>query len=337
MPLISTPALSFIDVVGADAIRVANNLCTAPLLQLTAQSGCEAFFTDIRGKTLGHFCVYATDNGLRLIGAANQAEKIAAHFDRYTIREDATVVDHSDSTASYLIDAQTFLQLEPSIEFGQPFAPNFFSCRTLQTDGEEESVVAYQVPWLGMNAADGGGLDGGGLDGGGLVGGPAVLLAGAPEAMKRWLRRSEASLQTLGTETMDVAQFHLLRVKAGFPWYGVDLDDKNLPQELDRDALAISFNKGCYLGQETVARLDALGQVQKKLVVWQVDAANCPPADTQLIEGENVVGRLTSIVPGDSAGRWLALGYARRSHFEPGSTAQWKDQGQAVVQKAPWI
>jgi len=333
MPLISTPALSFIDVVGADAIRVANNLCTAPLLQLTGQTGCEAFFTDIRGKTLGHFCVYATDSGLRLIGAANQAEKIAGHFDRYTIREDAAVSDHSDSMTACLIDAQMLAQLEPTVEFGQPPAPNFFSYRPIMSGGEStsagepDSIGAYQVPWFGLNAAAGDAWGGG----------PAVLLAGSAEAMRQWLQRSEPSLQTMGAKMMDVSQFHLLRVKAGFPWYGIDLDDKNLPQELDRDAMAISFNKGCYLGQETVARLDALGQVQKKLVIWQIDSANCPPVDTSLTVDENVVGRLTSIVPGDTAGQWLALGYARRSHFEPGSTAQWKGEGQAVVQKAPWI
>ncbi len=323
MPPVTTPVLSFIDVVGADAVQVANNLCTAPLSQLAAQAGCEAFFTDIRGKTLGHFCVYATDNGLRLIGAANQAAAIAAHFDRYTIREDVTVTDHSDAMTACLIDAQTLSQLEPAIDFGQPAVPIFFAWRSIACHDSQNTIAAYQVPWLGMNALAGGAGD--------LGGRPAVLLAGTAAAMQDWLRRCE-SVQETNASPGDASQFHFLRVKAGFPWYGIDLDDKNLPQELDRDAIAISFNKGCYLGQETVARLDALGQVQKKLVQWQVTAATCPPPGTQLTVGENVVGRLTSVVPGDTPDRWLALGYARRSHFEPGSTAQWKGEGEAVVQ-----
>ena len=321
MPLITPPELSVVDVVGADAVRVANNLCTAPLLQLTAHSGCEAFFTDVRGKTLGHFCVYAIDNGLRLIGAANQFEAIAAHFDRYTIREDAAVLDRSDTMAACLIDEQTLTNLAPTVDFGQPTVPNFFSWRSIVGQAEDNAIAAYQVPWLGTTEIDGG-----------LGGRPAVLLAGTSLAMQQWLQRSETMADASTSEIAEVSEFHLLRVKAGFPWYGVDLDDKNLPQELDRDAMAISFHKGCYLGQETVARLDALGQVQKKLVLWQIASATCPPPNTQLTVGENVVGRLTSIVPGESPGHWLALGYARRSHFEPGSTAQWNGEGEAVVQ-----
>jgi folate-binding protein YgfZ len=321
MPLFTTPELSFIEIVGADAVRVANNLCTAPLLQLTAHSGCEAFFTDVRGKTLGHFCVYATDTGLRLIGAANQAAVIASHFDRYTIREDAAVSDRSETMAALLIDQSTLAQCEPAVDFGQATVPNFFSWRTVAGQ-EEHEIMAYQVPWLGMNEIEGG-----------LGGRPAVLLAGTAAAIQRWLQRFQSSMPKENTEIADVSQFHQMRVRAGFPWYGIDLDDKNLPQEVDRDAMAISFTKGCYLGQETVARLDALGQVQKKLVLWEVVSATCPPPNTQLTVGENVVGRLTSIVPGDSPGHWLALGYARRSHFEPGSVAQWKGEGEAVVQK----
>lgn len=323
MPLLSTPALNFVDVVGRDAARVANNLCTAPLLQLTPNTGCEAFFTDIRGKTLGHFCVFATDQGLRLIGAGNQAETIAAHFDRYTIREDAVVTDRTNDFIGLLVDHQTLIELEGELDFGQTLSPNSLACSKLETPNTGGELAAYQVPWLGMDP----------VNGGGLGGRPAVLIAGTPDALQSWMTRSQPKLQSIGADMLDTAQFHAMRVKAGFPWYGADLDDKNLPQEIDRDSMAISFTKGCYLGQETVARLDALGQVQKKLVLWQINAAKQPPVDTQLTVGENVVGRLTSVVPGDHPDQWLALGYARRTHFEPGSVAQWKGEGEAVVQK----
>ena len=100
---------------------------------------------------------------------------------------------------------------------------------------------------------------------------------------------------------------------------GVDLDESNLPQEADRDALAISFTKGCYLGQETVARLDALGQVQKKLVGWSITGAVPAAGDTVQCD-EKTVGRLTSVADhGD--GTASALGMARRSHFDVGARA----------------
>ena len=114
------------------------------------------------------------------------------------------------------------------------------------------------------------------------------------------------------------AGFHSARVNAGFPWHGIDFDEKNLPQETCRHD-AISFTKGCYLGQETVARLDALGQVQKQLMKWSVDDANVAPG-IELHDGDKLVGRLTSIAK-PTSGKSIAIGIARRSHFEAGSAA----------------
>lgn len=119
---------------------------------------------------------------------------------------------------------------------------------------------------------------------------------------------------TIGGE----AEFHAYRTRAGFPWHGVDFDEKNLPQETARHD-AICFTKGCYLGQETVARLDALGQVQKQLVRWSVNVPS-PEPGTELFDNDKLVGRLTSIAP-DGPEKSVAIGIARRSHFEPGSVA----------------
>ncbi len=74
----------------------------------------------------------------------------------------------------------------------------------------------------------------------------------------------------LGLIEFDAASFDVLRIEAGTPVFGKEVTDKNLPQEFGRDDRAISFVKGCYLGQETVARIDAIGhvnQVLKGLVV----------------------------------------------------------------------
>lgn len=112
--------------------------------------------------------------------------------------------------------------------------------------------------------------------------------------------------------------FHAARTRAGFPWHGIDFDEKNLPQETCRHD-AISFTKGCYLGQETVARLDALGQVQKQLMRWRVEGGEVAPG-MELHDGDKLVGRLTSIASAN-AETFIAIGVARRSHFESGSTA----------------
>ena len=77
--------------------------------------------------------------------------------------------------------------------------------------------------------------------------------------------------------------FDAARIESGTPLFGRDITDENLPQEIDRDRLAISFTKGCYLGQETVARIDALGHVNRLLrAVKFPPQSPTPPVGTEL-------------------------------------------------------
>jgi folate-binding protein YgfZ len=115
-----------------------------------------------------------------------------------------------------------------------------------------------------------------------------------------------------------------------YPWFGVDFDETNLPQELDRDARTIDFKKGCYLGQETIARLDAMGQVQKKLMLWKFPADKLPQPGTEIKQGEKLVGQVTSATYDFQQETSLALVMTRRSHFAEGATAE-TDLGIATV------
>src|SRR5262249_52381639 len=90
--------------------------------------------------------------------------------------------------------------------------------------------------------------------------------------------------------------------------------DDNLPQEVGRDAQAISFTKGCYLGQETVARIDALGHVNQLLVGLRCDSSNLPSCGSALSVDGKSVGHVTSAVWSPTLHAALALGYVRRSH-----------------------
>lgn len=286
--LFTLPQLSVIDVAGSDATTIVNNVTTNEVRGLASGQGSECFVTDVRGKTLGHVGVYRLDNSIRLIGSPGQSEQIAQHLDRYTIREDATPFVRDEEFAG--------LVLSPGL--AESLAENLIESSRLRVArlsiaGTE--VDLYGCRWLGEGTG-------------------VVLLE---------VDNQEGILQELGerleARVGDVTSFHAARVAAKFPWYGIDLNEANLPQEADRDAAAISFTKGCYLGQETVARLDALGQVQKKLVAWSI-VGGVPKPGTPLLSGEKTVGRLTSVVCLDD-GRVIAIGPARRSHFEPGSVA----------------
>ena len=265
---------TILDFVGEDTPAILHNLTTNEVKSLQAGCGCETFITDVRGKTLAHVFAFRTSTGYRLLGAPGQADVIAAHADRYTIREDSAPLDHSADLSVFVIS---------------PDAP--ISLRD-ETDWGESNAHRYDVDWLGDQTI--------------------ALVTDTPGAVQQ-------VIETVGELTADDKQFHHARTIAGFPWFGVDLSDKNLPQEASRIKQSISFTKGCYLGQETIARLDALGQVQKQLVCWQTSGSIPNPGSEVTADGK-VVGRLTSVAK-TSDDTAVAIGIARRTHFESGATA----------------
>jgi folate-binding protein YgfZ len=107
----------------------------------------------------------------------------------------------------------------------------------------------------------------------------------------------------------DEAQLEVLRVEAGRPRYGLDLDDSVIPQEAGLNERAVSFTKGCYVGQETVARLHYRGKPNRHLRGLQLSAPAEPGAEIRL--GEKVVGRLGSVVESPRHGP-IALALVRR-------------------------
>jgi folate-binding protein YgfZ len=125
----------------------------------------------------------------------------------------------------------------------------------------------------------------------------------------------------MGLVRLSPEAFEALRIEAGTPASARDVTEKNLPQELDRDARAISFVKGCYLGQETVARLDALGHVNRLIrgLVIDDDLDAPPPSGSKLFAGEKEVGWIGSSAVSERSGKPIALGYVRTSHVSPGS------------------
>jgi folate-binding protein YgfZ len=109
----------------------------------------------------------------------------------------------------------------------------------------------------------------------------------------------------------------MLRVEAGVPRYGQDMVDTTIPLEAHLTH-AISYNKGCYIGQEVIARATFRGHMNRKLaglVLGEVEAA----PGTELRHGDKKVGWLTSVVRSPRKGQYVALGYVHRDHLEPGT------------------
>ena len=108
------------------------------------------------------------------------------------------------------------------------------------------------------------------------------------------LQAVQAALVAAGAVTCGSQAVEMARLEAGMPLFGQDITDDNLPQEIGRDQKAISFTKGCYLGQETVARIDALGHVNRLLVGVRFGGSTIPGGGLQLRAGDKVIGHVTS-------------------------------------------
>lgn len=109
------------------------------------------------------------------------------------------------------------------------------------------------------------------------------------------------------------ARFELARILAGFPRHGAELDDKTIPAEADLVQASVSFTKGCYTGQELVARVDSRGNnVPRRLYGLIFSGEGTPAAGNGLVSTERQVGRITSVAEA-LGGRWYGLGYANRS------------------------
>jgi folate-binding protein YgfZ len=122
---------------------------------------------------------------------------------------------------------------------------------------------------------------------------------------------------------MGWAAFNATRIEAGHPLFGIDFDDSVLPGELGPQALAraVSFTKGCYLGQEIVARMHARGQVARQLIGIRMDGDQLPLAGTKIYDaaGNEIGGITSSTLSPILSNTAICLGYVKRLHLAPGT------------------
>jgi len=160
---------------------------------------------------------------------------------------------------------------------------------------------------------------------------PQGLLVRCPNAD---LEKLTGELISDSTKQVSPDVWQALRVESGMSLFSVDFDNSNLPQEIDRNPQAINFNKGCYLGQETIARLDALGHVNKKIVGLQFADQNVPKPGTNLYDIEKEVGTITSASWSPQLDAPLAMAMVRRSSNELGKKLK-TSSGEATVVSFP--
>ena len=157
---------------------------------------------------------------------------------------------------------------------------------------------------------------------------------------------------TAMTPTISPEQLEVLRVEAGVPKWGVDMDENTIPIEAGLEQRAISYDKGCYIGQETIARINTYGHVNRRLVQLELRSPLTRPADTLSprdargegwgegslpVRGEKIyaddreVGHVTSAAFSLRLGKPVALGYVRRDVAKPGTKLRIGEQEAEVI------
>lgn len=150
------------------------------------------------------------------------------------------------------------------------------------------------------------------------------LLVPVEKLAALWERLIGQGLQPVGLTTLNA-----LRIEAGVPWCGVDFDESNLPAETGQLARAVSFTKGCYIGQEVVARMQALGAPSKVTMHVNLGGDRAPATPANLrIEGKSI-GRLTSAAAFD--GRVVGLAMIARQHAINQQAVEVVDESGAVA------
>ncbi len=141
-----------------------------------------------------------------------------------------------------------------------------------------------------------------------------LLIVPAEQAVQTRDRLVEAAAVPIGWDTLNV-----LRIEAGIPWYGIDMDESNLLPETGVEERLVSYTKGCYVGQEVVARLQTYGSVSQKLVGLVCEGTVVPERGDEILKDGQPVGHITSACFSPRLERPLALGYVKRPFYETGT------------------
>lgn len=134
--------------------------------------------------------------------------------------------------------------------------------------------------------------------------------------------------------SVDPATFEVLRVEAGQPRWAAELIETTIPLEASLDR-AISYTKGCYIGQEVIARATHRGQMQRKLAGLLL-GEQTPAQGTELRKGEKKVGWIGTSVHSPKSGQVIALGYVHRDSLTPGTVLELASGGTATVAALPF-
>lgn len=229
-----------------------------------------------------------------LLTSASRREALVSHLDRYLITEDVQVSDRSGDFAVL----ELFGSLVPAGIVG-----------SLTGGAELEAGRAVSVQWQGQSLI---------LVRTDELNAPTFKLVVPSAAAEAFRAEVLARVRQAGGEAVGEELWEDLRVAAGVPAFGAELDETTIPLEAGLHK-TISFTKGCFPGQEIVARIENLGHPANVLVGLRFTSERGAEAGTPLYCGEKPAGRITSIARSPATGEPIALGYVKWDQREAGT------------------
>jgi folate-binding protein YgfZ len=272
-----------VNVRGEDRFRWLSGMVTNTVDDLPGNGGAWNLVLNAQGRIQGDLMVWRRGDAIDLVIAADQYEKLSAHLDRFIIMDDVELIGQDPTT-------ETFVGLTG------PQAGEVLTRMGLPVPGAQMSME--RVEWNGHDLR--------------VYHGYGTLAEhfeiATPLAGLTLLWRA---LSTAGAMPVGAAALEVFRVAEGIPLYGIDIAERDLPQETSQ-MRALHFSKGCYLGQEIVERIRSRGNVHRHLRQLELEGSVPNPGTELLLEGA-VVGTITSAaeLPLAATTRRFAIGMVR--------------------------
>lgn len=285
-----------IELRGNDRAAWLNNLVTNTIKPLQPGDGNYAFAINLKGRILADFNMLVLDDAIWLDIDRRLISKVSAHFERYTITEDVTRADRSDEFVRLGLLGPQALEIADALGVSNAAVMPALASTPAPLMGKHRLLVRHDFA--------------------GVFG--VEFHIEAADAAGCWNRLLEIG-RPVGLRPVGRTAVNVLRIEAGIPWYGQDIDEDTLPAETDQIERAVSYVKGCYLGQEVVERMRSRGALPRKLVGLRVQGTDPPEPGISLLKGDVEVGRLTSTCRSLILGAAVGLGYVKTGHNAPGT------------------
>lgn len=294
---------------GSEAVSFLNGLITNDMKTLAENHWMAAAFPNVQGRLVASAQVVRFSDGFLITTEASTYAHVLAALNRFTLAGDFHITDLTAETAVLSLQGREALQLAQTV-FGEIVT-------TIGPNGAIQKDAA-KIIHVSHTAEDG-------LD----------LLVSSNDAVPLWEALVGAGAKPVGHDALEV-----LRIEAGIPRYGVDVDETTVVPEAGLDD-AVSYTKGCYIGQEIIARIKYRGHVAKKLTgVWFAGRANVEPAARIRSIDDREIGRLTSVTYSPRLERTIALGYAKYDYLAGGTVvkaASGESEIQAEIHELPFV